>query len=115
MAVSGMSINGIARELTRRGVPTPTGRQGWQPWSVRNILRNRSYSGVVEALKTEAVEPRRRAGNTYGKTAKRPRPAHERILLKGLVEQPVISEAEYEWMQERLRRADRELRALQEG
>ena len=103
MALAKMSINGIATELTRRGIPTPAGnKRRWQPWSVRHILRNRSYAGVVEALKTEAVEPKRRVGNTYGKTAKRSRPRDERIRLEGLIERPIVSEKEFEWMQKRL-------------
>ncbi len=102
MALEGWKIAAIAAELTRRGIPTPGGRQGWWPWTVRHILRNRSYAGVVEALKTEAVEPKVRRSNSYGKSAQRVRPVAERVRLEGLVVQPVVTEAEYQWMQERL-------------
>ncbi len=102
MALAAMPIETIARELTRRGVLTGTGAQDWWPGSVRRILKNRAYAGVIEALKTEAVEPRRRRANTYGKTGRRLRPENERIRLQGLVEKPVVTEQEFMWMQQRL-------------
>ena len=69
---------------------------------MRHILKNRTYSGVIEALKTQAVEPKTRKGSTYGKSGRRLRPDSERIRLEGLVERPVITEEEFEWMQRRL-------------
>ncbi len=33
-------------------------------FSVRHILKNRTYAGVIEALKTESVEPKERKGST---------------------------------------------------
>ncbi len=73
-------------------------------FSVRHILKNRTYAGVIEALKTESVEPRARKGSTYGKSSRRLRPEDERILLEGLVERPVVTEAEFSWMQHRLKK-----------
>ena len=104
LGLSGTPISAIARELTRRGILTPSGKQGWSAYSVRHILKNRSYAGVIEALKTEAVEPKKRRANTYGKTGRRSRPESERILLKGLVDRPIVTDAEYQWMQKRLQR-----------
>jgi site-specific DNA recombinase len=92
----------IVAELARKGVSTPRGKRHWTRSSVHNILANRSYAGIVEALKTEAVVPKRRAGNTYGKSTSRSRPESERIRLEGLVEHPIVSEDEYEWMRRRL-------------
>jgi hypothetical protein len=102
MALAGWKILAIAGELTRRGIPTPRGKLGWAANVVRSILKNRVYAGVIEALKTECVEPKTRKKATYGKSGRRVRPESERIRLEGLVAQPVVNEAEYEWMQARL-------------
>ena len=107
MALSGWTLGSIARELTRRGIPTPAGRLGWGAQSVVYILKRRTYAGVIEALKTEAVEPQQRKKQSYGKTSTRIRPESERIPLAGLVEHPIVSETEFEWMQERLRENQR--------
>lgn len=102
MGLAGWKIRAIAAELTRRGIPTPSGKVQWSTNMVRQILKNRTYAGVVEALKTEAVEPKVRKAATYGRSGRRFRSEEERIPLHGLVERPVVSEAEYRWMQERL-------------
>jgi site-specific DNA recombinase len=102
MGLAGWKIKAIAAELTQRGIPTPSGKVRWSTYSVRHILKGRTYAGVVEALKTEAVEPKVRKAATYGKSGRRSRPEEERIPLTGLVERPMITEDEYRWMQERL-------------
>ena len=68
MGLAGRKIKSIADELTRRGIPTPGGLTGWSTFSVRHILKSRTYSGVLEALKTESVEPKIRKAATYGKS-----------------------------------------------
>jgi hypothetical protein len=102
MGLAGRKIMSIADELTRRGIPTPSGKLGWSDHSVRHILKHRTYAGVIEALKIEAVEPKVRREATYGKSGQRLRPESERIRLEGLVECPMVTEAEFEWMQQRL-------------
>ena len=103
MGLAGQKILSIANELTRRGIPTPSGKLGWSAFSVRHILKNRTYAGVIEALKTESVEPKVRKGSTYGKSSRRLRPENDRIPLEGLVERPVVTEEEFAWMQRRLK------------
>ncbi|MSQ06351.1 MAG: hypothetical protein EXR46_04005 [Dehalococcoidia bacterium] len=103
MALSGWTLRGIAKELTRRGVPTPQEARVWGGTSVGCVLRNRTYAGVVEALKTEALSPKQRRKDTYGKTSSQRRPEVERIRLEGLVAQPVVTEEEFESVQQRLR------------
>ena len=102
MGLEGWKIKAIATELTHRGIPTPSGKPVWSTSSVRHILKNRTYAGVIEALKTEAVEPKIRKAATYGKSSRRSRPEEERIPLTGRVEHPIVTEDEYRWMQERL-------------
>ena len=63
----------------------------WKGTTIGKILSNRAYAGTVEALKTEAEEPRRRSKTTYGKTRSRLRPTEERIKLEGLVSRPVVT------------------------
>lgn len=102
MGLAGRTIKSIADELTRRGIPTPRGLRDWSTSSVRHILKNRTYAGIIDTLKTESVEPKVRKGITYGKSSRRLRSKNERIPLEGLVERPIITEAEFEWMQRRL-------------
>ena len=64
----------------------PSGKLCCSAFSVRHILKNRTYAGVIEALKTESVEPKVRKGSTYGKSSRPLRPENERIHLEGLVE-----------------------------
>ena len=103
MGLAGRKILSIADELTRRGIPTPSGKLGWSAFSVRHILKNHTYAGVIETLKTESVEPKVRKGSTYGKSSRRLRPENDRIPLEGLVERPVVTEEEFGWMQRRLK------------
>ncbi len=102
LALEGVSGWAIAKELTSRGVPTRKGRPVWQPTTVLCMLHNRAYAGVVEALSTEAVVPKRRRGGSYGKSGRRSRPVSERIRLEGLVAQPIVTEEEFQWVQEKL-------------
>ncbi len=103
MALTGWKLRAIAKELTYRGIPTPRGKRVWTGNTVSCILRNRVYAGVVEALKMEVVTPKQRRGNTYGKSSRRYRRDTEPIRLEGLVEQPVITEGEFDWVRQRLR------------
>ena len=103
MALEGRALWGIAKELTQQGTPTPRGKRVWAGSTIRAILKNSTYTGVIEACKTEAVTPEKRLKRTYGKTTSRIRPAPERIVLRGLVTQPVLSDEEFQWVQQRLR------------
>ena len=102
LALEGNTLTGIARELQRRGVPSPRGLAVWRPNTIRAMLHNRTYAGVIEALKTESIEPRHRGSTGYGRTSRRVRPPEERILLRGLVAQPIITEAQFELVQHNL-------------
>jgi site-specific DNA recombinase len=45
----GHSLGGLARYLMEKGILTPKGNKRWNPASLRNILTNPIYSGVVYA------------------------------------------------------------------
>jgi site-specific DNA recombinase len=104
LALRGRKAEAIVKELDRRAVLSPSGKVGWRPNAVRHILHNRGYAGVIEALRTQAVEPKYRKKQTYGKSGRRVRPQNERIRLVGLVERPIITEEEFALIQERLHR-----------
>ena len=101
MALEGETLRSIAKKLTQQGVPTAKGGRVWSATTIGSILANRSYAGVVEALKTEAVTPGARRKATYGKTSTRARPNEQRVPLEGLVVQPVVTQEEFEWVQQR--------------
>ena len=101
MALEGETLRSIAKKLTQQGVPTARGGRVWSATTIGSILANRSYAGVVEALKTEAVTPAARRRATYGKTSTRARPNEQRVPLEGLVVQPVVTQEEFEWVQQR--------------
>lgn len=46
---AGRGLNGIARELTRSGVPTRKNRAAWHRQVVRQIVRNPVYTGIYHA------------------------------------------------------------------
>jgi site-specific DNA recombinase len=68
-----LGARGIAEELTRRGVPTATGKRCWSQSTVRDILTNPAYLGQVVwnrrrggkffAVVDCKVTPRKEAGN----------------------------------------------------
>jgi len=107
MALEGATQWGIAKSLTARGIPTPKGRMVWSGTTVGSILTNLVYAGVVEALKTEAVAPQTRRKATYGNSSSRRRPQEERVRLEGLVAAPIVTEEEFQWVQERRRHNQR--------
>jgi site-specific DNA recombinase len=62
---SAMSLAKLAALLTRRGVPTPSGRARWSNPSVRGILRNPTYTGHVYAQRTRRRAPQVRRSATH--------------------------------------------------
>ena len=107
MALEGETMRGIVKALTQRGVPTSKGGGVWSGTTVGSILANRTYPGVVEALKTMAVAPKKRREGSYGNSSTKPRPVEDRVRLEGLVTQPLVLEEEFEWVQERRRHNQR--------
>ena len=71
MGLEGKTLWSIAKSLTQRGLPTPKGRRVWSSTTIGGILSNRAYAGVVEALKTQAVAPKKRQAGTYGNSSTR--------------------------------------------
>ena len=54
--LSGETINDIAAELTKRGIPTPSGKTKWSVSTIRSILSNEKYKGDALLQKTFTVD-----------------------------------------------------------
>ncbi len=54
--LEGNTPSGIAKHLTTKGIPTPSGKQKWQPSTVESILRNEKYKGDAILQKTFTVD-----------------------------------------------------------
>ena len=102
MALKGVRLKAICKELTSRGILTSHGRSFWSPSSVSTILKNPAYAGRVAALRYEAGTPKKRRKNTFGKTSAKERPPEQWTFLDGLVTQPVVSMAQYNIVRDRL-------------
>lgn len=56
MFLEGNTPSGIARHLTKSGLPTPAGKQVWQTSTVESILTNEKYKGDAVLQKTFTVD-----------------------------------------------------------
>ena len=54
--IAGKTVDGIAKALTREGVPTPAGREKWQKRTVESILLNEKYKGEALLQKVFTVD-----------------------------------------------------------
>lgn len=100
LALAGTRLKGIRRELHRRGIPSPRGREWWSESTIRGVVKDTVYYGEYRALKRENCEPKQRRGNTYGKTSSKRLPG---IPLPNIVvESPIVTKQQFEWVQVRL-------------
>ncbi|WP_134685946.1 recombinase family protein [Brevibacillus migulae] len=51
-----LGYRAIAARLTNRGIPSPSGRDGWNPTTIKKILHNPVYIGEIHYRKKEAGE-----------------------------------------------------------
>ena len=98
--LKGKTIKGVIKELQKRGILSPKGREYWPEPTIYLILKDSVNYGEYRALRRESMEPVNRRGNTYGKSSSRHQPG---IPLPNIVvERPIIAESQHEWIQERL-------------
>jgi len=110
LALQGRPIRQICKELLRRAIRSSSGWAIWSPSSVYHKLTNPLYGGRYYALRTEAVTPRVRTRDTYGKSSVRDKDLSESVYLPNVVvESPVVSWEEWLAIQDRL--ADNKLKA----
>jgi DNA invertase Pin-like site-specific DNA recombinase len=54
--LQGMTVNGICRQLTEKGIPTPGGKTNWGVPTVRSILQNEKYRGDALLQKSFTID-----------------------------------------------------------
>jgi hypothetical protein len=109
--LKGKTIKGVIKELQKRGIQSPKGKEYWPEPTIYLILRDSVNYGLYKALRRENIEPTERKGNTYGKSSSRNLPG---LPLPNIeIEKPIITEAQHEWIQERL--AKNKLNATRNG
>ncbi len=54
--LEGYSFHSVARELTKRGIKTPAGKDNWSQTTVRSILTNEKYKGDALLQKNYTVD-----------------------------------------------------------
>jgi hypothetical protein len=98
--LKGQTLKGIVKELYRRGIPSPKGREWWPEPTISLILKDTVNHGEYRALRREAIEPQQRRSNTYGKSSSK---HHSGIPLTNIVvEKPIITKEQYDWILGRL-------------
>jgi site-specific DNA recombinase len=101
-AAGGVTLHALAARLTRRRVPTPTGKPVWRPSSIRQLLTNPAYKGQAASgrLWTTPAQRRKSALESIGKgVSTRTHPPEEWITV------PVpalISAEQFQLVQQRL-------------
>jgi len=98
--LKGVTLKGIVKELCKRGISSPKGREYWVEPTISLILKDTVNFGEYRALRRENVEPKERRGNTYGKTSSRNLPGIP--LLNIVVDKPIITKAQHDWILGRL-------------
>jgi site-specific DNA recombinase len=59
-AAGGVTLHGLAAQLTARRVPTPTGKPIWRPTTIRGLLTNPAYKGQAASGRLRTAPARRR-------------------------------------------------------
>ncbi len=108
-ALEGTSMRRIIRELYQRGTPSPRGKQLWPVSTIgTSILKNPTYSGRYYALRSRSVAPSVRRADTYGKSSQERKPMEEWAYLPNVVvDEPIVTWAEYLEVQDRLEKNKR--------
>jgi site-specific DNA recombinase len=56
-AAGGVTLHGLAAQLTARRVPTPTGKPTWRATTIRNLLTNPAYKGQAASGRLRTTQP----------------------------------------------------------
>jgi DNA invertase Pin-like site-specific DNA recombinase len=108
-ADAGQTLRSMAADLTRDGVPTPTGKSaGWDPSTVLLLLKNPLYCGRAVTLSRRSVPVDKSVRHHYARAFRAVwRPVDERIPLPESFAPPLVSEDVFERVQARLRENQR--------
>lgn len=97
---AGLSLKGVAKKLNKERVRSPRPREGrqqsWCPSSIRVVLHNERYRGMVTWAKTKKIR-----NPQSGKRVKRERPESEWVRVE-MPEQRIVSEKLWKAVEERL-------------
>jgi site-specific DNA recombinase len=103
---AGESLSSVAKYLTGQKIPSPNGQAYWRPQSVRRLLTNPVYTGMVYAGRTQSrpLQRRRSPLAPVGTRSNGTRPAAtEAWILVGQVP-AIISLEQFEQVQAKLAR-----------
>lgn len=81
LLLDGKGYDFVINELKRRGISSPAGQQIWNKTAINSFVHNPLYAGRYYSLREEAVTPKKRRANTYGKSGNRNKPESEWVLL----------------------------------
>lgn len=105
MVLKGIPYSRIAKELEKRGVPSPSGNPTWRVSTLSRIIQNPIYGGRYYALGRQASMPLKRKGKPYGNSSTRHLPLEQRIYLEGVeIENPPITWEQFLQIQERVKK-----------
>lgn len=94
--LSGLSIGFIAKELKKRGIRSPQGKDIWSKKSIQTVLGNEKYAGQVLLGKTYTGNfPNNKQFMNDGE--------YEQFLMKDAHE-PIIDSEKFEQVQEEMKR-----------
>ena len=97
------SLCGLTTNLTKRGIPTPSGRVRWNQSTVYDLLTNPAYTGTVYAGRTRCVDAqvRQSALRPVGhKRASRMTPPADWIFVAQVP--PIVSQDQFDAVQAKL-------------
>lgn len=97
-AASGTPTRAIAADLERWGVPSPGGSTRWYHMTINNILSNPAYAGRAVGFRVRVTK------TADGKRRRSERSAEEQIRLPAGTVPPLVDEATFGAVEERLSR-----------
>ncbi|MDP8289786.1 MAG: recombinase family protein [Candidatus Susulua stagnicola] len=103
----GLSVRGVVRELTYKGISPRKGAKKWGASSVHRIIRNETYTGIAYYNKNVLVEPTNKDDTKYRrarKTSHRLRPKNQWIPIKLPDNLIIIDKKTFDLAQKQLKR-----------
>jgi len=104
-ALAGATLGSLCLKLHKQGIRSSTGLEWWSRNAISTVLTNPIYGGRYYAQRWQAVEPKKRKGNTYGKSGSMRTPLSEALYLPNVeVVTPPLTWEEWESLQQRRQR-----------
>jgi site-specific DNA recombinase len=103
MADAGQPLRSIAAQLTREGIPTPTGKTDWDQSSIQKLLRNPLYCGQAMTMRRKSVPLEKSVRHLYARRFREvPRPLEEQVPLPATYAPALVSVEVFERVGARL-------------